>query len=163
MTSSCMWRHYACDVIICDNFIRYVFEITKVQTENNISQRIDKFAWCCKGLLGLMTSSSFSWLYNLKIFIFKNLTKNSLNQQILLINRFLDRGQIPLHPCKNSPVNMGLKWSKHLIACRKILNIDFIRKIEAQEKRVGCSEFVKYPSLLPDVVSLFPPPPHISS
>ena len=43
-----MWRHYARDVIICGDFIRNVFEITKVQTENNISQHLDKFECCYK-------------------------------------------------------------------------------------------------------------------
>ena len=32
------------DVIICGNFIRDVFEITKVQTKTNISQHLGKFA-----------------------------------------------------------------------------------------------------------------------
>ena len=39
------------DVIFCGNFIRDVFEITKVQTENNISQHLGKFACCYKDLL----------------------------------------------------------------------------------------------------------------
>ena len=59
------------DVIICGNFISDVFEITKVQTENNILQHLDKFACCYKDLLVLITQSSFSWRHNLKIFIFK--------------------------------------------------------------------------------------------
>ena len=37
-----MSRHHECDVMICGDFIRDVFEITKVQTENNISQQLDK-------------------------------------------------------------------------------------------------------------------------
>ena len=48
------------DVIICGDFMRDVFEITKAQTENNISQHLGKFACCYKDLLLLMTSSSFS-------------------------------------------------------------------------------------------------------
>ena len=36
------------------------FAITKVLTENNISQHLDKFACCCKDLLVVMTSSLFS-------------------------------------------------------------------------------------------------------
>ena len=32
------------DVIICGNFIRDVFEITKVQTKPNISQHLGEFA-----------------------------------------------------------------------------------------------------------------------
>ena len=45
---------YSCDVImqdaviICGNFIRDVFEITKVQTKTNISQHLGKFACCRK-------------------------------------------------------------------------------------------------------------------
>ena len=62
------------DVIIYGNFIRDVFEITKVQTKTNISQHLGKFACCNKDFLILMTSSSFSWRHNLKKFIFKNLT-----------------------------------------------------------------------------------------
>ena len=69
MTSSCVWRHHACDVIICGDFIRGVFEITKVQTENSISQQLDKFACFYKDLLVLMTSSSFSLRHSLKIII----------------------------------------------------------------------------------------------
>ena len=48
------------DVIICGNFIRDVFEITKVQSKTNILQHLGKFACCYKDLLVLMTSSSFS-------------------------------------------------------------------------------------------------------
>ena len=40
------------DVIICGNFIRDVFEITKVQTKTNISQHLGKFACCCKDFFG---------------------------------------------------------------------------------------------------------------
>ena len=36
------------DLIMCGNFIRDVFEITKVQTENSISQHLGKFACCYK-------------------------------------------------------------------------------------------------------------------
>ena len=32
------------DVIICGNFIRDVFEITKIQTKTNILQHLGKFA-----------------------------------------------------------------------------------------------------------------------
>ena len=60
MTSSSMCRRHACDVIICSDFVRDVFEITKIQAENNISQHLNKFAGCYKDLLVLMTSSSFS-------------------------------------------------------------------------------------------------------
>ena len=115
LTSSCMWRHHVCDVIICGDFIRDVFEITKVQTDNTISQHLDNFACCYKDLLVLMTSPSFSWRHNLKIFYIKNLRKNSLNmQKILLLSltkQFLDREQIcpPVQiGCKNSPVDIGL-------------------------------------------------------
>ena len=84
------------DVIICGNFTRDVFEITKVQTKTNILQYLGNFAFCYKDLLVLMTPSSFSWRHNLKKFIFKNLTKNSFsNQKISILsptNRFLDRG-----------------------------------------------------------------------
>ena len=45
------------DIIICGNYIRDVFEITKVQTETNISQNLGKFACYYKDLLVLMTSS----------------------------------------------------------------------------------------------------------
>ena len=42
-----------------------------------------------------MTSSSFSWRHNLKIFYFENLTKNSFNKQKILLlsqaKQFLDR------------------------------------------------------------------------
>ena len=48
------------DVITCGNFIRDVFEITKVQTKTNILQHLGKFAFCYKGLLVLMTSLSSS-------------------------------------------------------------------------------------------------------
>ena len=48
------------DVIICGNYIEYVFEITKVQTKTNISQHLGKFACFYKDLLVLMMSSSFS-------------------------------------------------------------------------------------------------------
>ena len=113
---------YACDiimhddVIICDSFIRNVFEITKIQTEPNISQHLGKFACCYKNLMVLMTSSSFSLRHNLKRFIFKNLIINSFNKQkisiLSLTNRFLDR-EANLPPpiqirCKNSPVYIGL-------------------------------------------------------
>ena len=105
------------DVIICGNFTRDVFEITKVQTKTNILQHLGNFAFCYKDLLVLMTSSSFSWRHNLKKFIFKNLTKNSFNNQkisiLSLTNRFLDRGANLPPPvqigCKNSPVCIGLK------------------------------------------------------
>ena len=63
------------DVIIIGNFIRDVFELTKVQTKTNISQHLGKLACCLKDLPVLMTSSSFSRRQILKIFIFKNLTK----------------------------------------------------------------------------------------
>ena len=105
------------DVIICGGFIRYVFEITKLQTENNISQHLGKFACCYKDVMVLMTSSSFSWRHKLKIFILKNLTKTSFNKQKILLlsltNRFLDRGaNLPFPPvqkgCKNSSVEIGL-------------------------------------------------------
>ena len=69
------------DVIICGNFIRDVFEITKVRTENNISQHLGKFACCYKNLPVLMTSSSFSRRHNLKRFTFLNLAKNSFNKK----------------------------------------------------------------------------------
>ena len=63
-----------------------------------------------------MTSSLFAWRQNLKIFIFKNFTKNSFNMQKILFlsltNRFLDRGANLPPPvqigCKNSPVCIGL-------------------------------------------------------
>ena len=84
------------DVIICDDFIRDVFEITKVQTKTNILQHLGNFAFCYKDLLVLMTSLSFSWRHNLNKIILKNLTKNSFNNQkisiLSLTNRFLDRG-----------------------------------------------------------------------
>ena len=44
MMSSCTQRHHACDVIICDDCIRDVFEITKVQTKNNVKQHLEKIA-----------------------------------------------------------------------------------------------------------------------
>ena len=44
------------DVIICDDFIGDVFEITKVQTKTNILQHLGNFAFCYKDLLVLMTS-----------------------------------------------------------------------------------------------------------
>ena len=70
--------------------------MTKAQTENNISQRIEKFACCDKDLLVLMTSSSFLSHHNLKIFSFKHLTKNNFNKQKILLlshtKQFLDRG-----------------------------------------------------------------------
>ena len=62
------------DVIICRDFTRDVLEITKVQTENNISQHLDKFACSYKNLLVFKTSLSFSRRRNFKIFILKNLT-----------------------------------------------------------------------------------------
>ena len=68
MMSLCKCRRHACDVIICGDFISDVFEITKVQTENNIQQHLEKFASCYKDLLVLVTSSLFSWGHNLKIF-----------------------------------------------------------------------------------------------
>ena len=85
------------DVIICGNFTRDVFEITKVQTKTNILQHLGNFAFCYKDLLVLMTSLSFLWRHNHKKFIFKNLTKYSFEQKISILsltNRFLDRGQI---------------------------------------------------------------------
>ena len=113
-----MWRHHACDVIICGDFIKDDFEITNFQAENNILQHLDKFAGCYKDILVLMTSSSFSWRHNLKIYIKKILTKNSFNtQKILLLSltrQFLDRRQICSLPplvqvgYKNSPVEIGL-------------------------------------------------------
>ena len=47
------------DIIICGDFIRDVFEVAKIQAENNISQHLDKFACYYKDLLVLMTSSRF--------------------------------------------------------------------------------------------------------
>ena len=87
------------DIIICGNFIRDAFEITKVQTKTNISLHLGKFVCCYKDLLVLMTSSSFSWRHNLKKFIIKTLTKNSFNKQKIsipsLTNRFLRRANLP--------------------------------------------------------------------
>ena len=60
MMSSNMRHHHACDVIICVDFIRDIFEVTKVQAESNILQHLDKFACFYKDLVALMTSSSFS-------------------------------------------------------------------------------------------------------
>ena len=117
MSSSCMWRHHACDVIICGNFIRDAFEMTKDQVENNISQHLDKFACSYKDLLALMTSSLFSWRHNTKIFILKALTKSSCNRQKILLalftKQFLDRvANLPLIPvqigCKNNAVYIGV-------------------------------------------------------
>ena len=60
-----------------------------------------------------MTSLLFARRHILKVFIIKNLTKNSFNMQKILLlsltNWFLDRGaNLPLLPvqigCKNSPV-----------------------------------------------------------
>ena len=48
------------DVIICGNFTRDVFEMTKVQTKTKILQHLGNFAFCYKDLLVLMMSSSFS-------------------------------------------------------------------------------------------------------
>ena len=79
------------------NFTRDVFEITKVQTEYNIYQRLEKFASCWKDLLVLMTSSLFLRRHNHNICYFKNLTQNSLSKQKILLlsltKQFLDRGQ----------------------------------------------------------------------
>ena len=105
------------DIIICGNFTRDVFKITKVQTKTNILQHLGNVAFCYKDLLVLITSSSFTWRHNLKKFIFKNLTKNSFNNQkisiLSLTNRFLDRGGKFAPPpvqiaCKNSPVCIGI-------------------------------------------------------
>ena len=104
------------DVIIWGNFIRDVFELTKVQTKTNILQHLGKFACCYKDFLVLMTSSSFLRRHNLKKFISKNLIKNSISKQKISIlsvtNRFLDRGANLPPPvqigCKNSPVYIGL-------------------------------------------------------
>ena len=40
--------------------IRDVFEIPKVPAENNILQHLDKFEYCYKDLVVLMTSSLFA-------------------------------------------------------------------------------------------------------
>ena len=117
------------DVIICGNFIRDVFEITKVQTKTNILQHLGNFAFCYKDLLVLMTSSSFSRCHNLKKFILKNLTKNSFNNQkisiLSLTNRFLDRGAKLPPPvqigCKNSPVYIRLSIALPLLLSGPIL------------------------------------------
>ena len=72
---------------------RQILKITNV--ENNISQHLKKCACCYKDLLVLITSLSFSWRHNLKTIIFKNLKKNSLNEQktllLSLTKQFLDR------------------------------------------------------------------------
>ena len=64
VTLSCTWRHRACDVIICGDFIKDVFEVTKVQAESNTSQHLDTFGCCYMDLQvfkGGESSSQFQW------------------------------------------------------------------------------------------------------
>ena len=49
-----------------------------------------------------MTPSSFPWRHNLKLFIFKNLTKNSFNKQKILLlsltKQFFGKGGVKFAP-----------------------------------------------------------------